>query len=59
MPTTPDEPPAANRKVLCDDIDRDIARVDAALRQPHSAQVGDDLTSERKRLTDRRFSVGC
>ena len=59
MPTTPDAPPAAKRKVLCNDIDREIAGVDAALRQPHSAEWGDYLTGERRKLTDRRFSIGC
>ena len=59
MPNTPDEPPAAKRKVLCDDIDREIAGIDSALRQPHTAWQGDDLTGKRKQLTDRRFSIGC
>ena len=59
MPVTPEEPSAGGRKASCDDIDRRISDVDSALRQPHSADRGDYLTSERRKLTDRRFSVGC
>lgn len=44
---------------LCRTIDQAIAIKDSELRQPHSAQRGDDLTSERKRLTDQRFTLGC
>lgn len=59
MPVTPDETPAAKRKALCDGIDREISGIDAQLRQPHSADRGDYLTGERRKLTDRRFSLGC
>ena len=43
----------------CENIDKAIAYADAKLRQPHSAQEGDDWTAERRELTDRRFSLGC
>jgi hypothetical protein len=48
-----------SRKTECDDLDRRITEVDARLRQPHSASEGDFWTGERRKLTDRRFSVGC
>ena len=43
----------------CQQLDRDIAATDSALRQPHSAQRGDQLTAERKRLMDQRFDLRC
>jgi hypothetical protein len=43
----------------CQEIDLAIAAKDSELRQPHSAQWGDYLTGERKKLTDKRFSLGC
>lgn len=43
----------------CENIDKEIAYADAKLRQPHSAREGDDWTAERRKLTDRRFSLGC
>ena len=48
-----------SRKTECDDLDRRITEVDARLRQPHSASEGDFWTGERRKLTDRRFSIGC
>ena len=59
MPVTPEEPPATRRKALCDGIDLEISGIDAQLRQPHSTQWGDYLTGERRKLTDKRFSIGC
>lgn len=54
------EKPMENpRKTACDAIDREIDRVDSWLRQPHSASSGDFWTGERRKLTDRRFSLGC
>lgn len=52
-------PSSDDKKAVCDAIDRDIAVKDSELRQPHSAQWGDYLTGERKKLTDQRFSLGC
>lgn len=43
----------------CKGIDLAIAAKDSELRQPHSAQWGDYLTGERKKLTDKRFTLGC
>lgn len=43
----------------CQQIDKAIAAKDSELRQPHSAQWGDYLTGERKKLTDERFSLRC
>lgn len=48
-----------SRKSECDDLDRQIKAVDSLLRQPHSASEGDYWTGERRKLTDRRFSIGC
>lgn len=42
----------------CNDIDRQIAIIDARLRQPHGPQEGDVWTAERRKLMDRRFSLG-
>jgi hypothetical protein len=47
------------KEMRCQQIDREIARVDSLLRQPHSAEEGDFWTGERKKLTDERFSIGC
>ena len=43
----------------CKIIDHAIASVDAKLRQPHNAREGDDWAAERRKLTDRQFSLGC
>lgn len=43
----------------CENIDNGIKTIDARLRQPHSAGEGDFWTAERRKLTDRRFSLGC
>ena len=51
---------SANSKAReCESIDNAIASVDARLRQAHSAREGDDWTAERRKLTDRQFSLGC
>lgn len=47
------------KSIRCQQIDRAIAAKDSELRQPHSAQWGDYLTGERKKLTDERFSISC
>lgn len=52
-PTVPDN------RAECDAIDREIAVIDSQLRQPHSPSLGDYWTGERKKRTDRRFSIGC
>lgn len=46
-------------EIRCQQIDLAIANKDAELRQPHSAQRGDYLTGERKKLMDERFSLRC
>ncbi|MCE1241824.1 hypothetical protein [Oryzomicrobium sp.] len=43
----------------CEALAQDITRVDAILRQPHSATEGDHWTTRRKELSDARFSLGC
>ena len=43
----------------CESIDKAIVSIDAQLRQLHDAQVGDYWNAERRKLTDRRFSLGC
>lgn len=43
----------------CNAVDQEIAFADSRLRAPHDALTGDRLTGERKRLTDKRFSLGC
>jgi hypothetical protein len=48
-----------SRKSECDALDQQITAVDSWLRQPHSASEGDYWTGERRKLTDRRFSIGC
>ena len=48
-----------SRKTECDALDQQITAVDSRLRQPHSASEGDFWTGERRKLTDRRFSIGC
>lgn len=48
-----------NKTLRCQHLDQAIAAKDATLRQPHSAQRGDQLTSERKRLMDQRFELRC
>ena len=48
-----------NKEWRCQQLDQAIAATDSALRQPHSAQRGDQLTAERKRLMDRRFDLRC
>lgn len=51
--------PRDTKAVSCQAIDEAIAAVDSAARQPHSAESGDYLTAERRKLTDRRFSLAC
>ncbi len=46
-------------QIRCKNIDDAVAVKDSELRQPHSAQWGDYLTGERKKLMDERYSVGC
>ena len=48
-----------SNEIRCQQIDRAIATKDSELRQPHSAQMGDYLAGERKKLYDERFSLGC
>ncbi len=43
----------------CETIDNGISSIDGRLRQPHNGQEGDFWTAERRKLTDRRFSLGC
>ncbi len=43
----------------CKLIDHAIAAVDAKLRQLYNGQEGDFWTAERRKLTDRRFSLSC
>ena len=57
--STSESPSIGDKKEACDAIDCAIAAKDSALRQPHTAQMGDYLTGERKKLTDQRFSLGC
>ena len=47
------------KQIQCQKIDQAIAVKDSELRQPHSAQWGDYLTGERKKLMDRRFDLRC
>lgn len=49
----------STKDLECRQIDQAIAVKDAELRQPHSAQWGDHLTAERKKLMDRRFDLRC
>lgn len=51
--------PAESKRTKCQQLDKAIAVKDAELRQPHSAQWGDYLTEERRKLNDRKFSLGC
>ena len=48
-----------SREMQCQQIDEEIARIDSQLRQPHPAQWGDYLAGERRKLSNRRFSIGC
>jgi len=43
----------------CQSLDAAISTKDSELRQPHSAQWGDYLTNERKKLMDQRFALRC
>ena len=49
----------ASKIARCQWLDQAIATKDAELRQPHSAQWGDFLTGERKKLTDERYFLRC
>ena len=57
--SAPATPSGEAKTAECQAIDLAIAAKDSELRQPHTAQWGDYLTGERKKLTDRRFSLGC
>ena len=60
MSARADSPPSVSAKPKrCLLIDEEIKRIDALLRQYHSAQEGDRLTGRRKELTDERFSRAC
>ena len=48
-----------NKDGRCGQLDQAISATDSALRQPHSAQRGDQLTAGRKRLMDQRFDLRC
>ncbi len=48
-----------NKTYQCQRLDAAISTKDAELRQPHSAQWGDYLTEQRKKLTDKRFALRC
>lgn len=50
---------AQNKSMQCEQLDRAIAAKDSELRQPHSAQWGDYLTAERRKLMDQRFALRC
>ena len=56
VPTTE---PQSSKSMHCKSIDDQISLVDARLRQPHDGQTGDLLTGERRKLTDKRFNLGC
>lgn len=43
----------------CPQIDREIARKDSELRQPHGPGEGDTLTEQRRHLMDERFALRC
>ena len=43
----------------CQQLDRQIEGVDAALRQPHSGEWGDYLNEQRRKLMDERFALRC
>lgn len=47
------------KELRCKNIDEAIAGIDSRLRQPYDAHTGDYFKSERKKLTDQRFSLGC
>lgn len=49
----------SNLEYVCQQIDKEIAYIDSRMRQPYSAQEGDQLKDRRKQLTDKRFSIGC
>jgi hypothetical protein len=48
-----------NKAYQCQRLDAAISIKDSELRQPHSAQWGDYLTQERKKLMDQRFVLRC
>lgn len=50
---------ASATKHQCDEIDEAIKSIDRQAREPHSPAEGDRLNAERRRLFDRRFSLGC
>ncbi|MEC5386600.1 hypothetical protein VVD49_12760 [Uliginosibacterium sp. H3] len=50
-------PPPPKRE--CVDLDREIVALDVNLRQPHDPQTGDYWTAQRRRATDRRYTLGC
>lgn len=47
------------RQAECGWIDKQVAAIDARMRQPYYPAEGDRLKEERKALYDRRFSLGC
>ncbi len=46
-------------KSMCDSLSAQISSYDSMARQPQSAQVQDWITSERKKVRDRQFSLRC
>ncbi len=55
----PTTDPRTSASAQCKSIDEQIALIDARMRQPHDGQTGDYFNGERKKLTDRRFDLGC
>lgn len=59
---TPSEPKvdvAATRKAECQQLDATIKQLDAASRQPQSAQSQDGIRSQRQNARDRQFRLSC
>lgn len=52
-------PKSVEHSALCKQLEGQIAWLDSALRQPHSAQLGDHWTAQRRELTDKRYSERC
>lgn len=58
-PSRPVTPSAAARQAECQHLDATIRQLDAASRQPQSAQSQDWIRSQRQDARDRQFRLSC
>ena len=51
--------PQPDTKAVCESLKAQITNFDALARQPQSGQMQDWITSERKKVRDKQFSLRC